>query len=120
MAAVRQASCAKNIVKLLQDRPTVPADFKDMGLLAAFGHGDAVAESFGIRVTGWPAWFMWRTIYLMKMPGLGRKIRVALDWTLDLLVRRDFVELAFAAPRPADTAKDEAEVDAPCREAVAA
>ncbi len=120
-AAVRQAKyCAKNIVKLLQDRPTVPADFKDMGQLAAFGHGDAVAESFGIRVTGWPAWFMWRTVYLMKMPGLGRKIRVAIDWTLDLLVRRDFVELGVAKPRPEETAEDEGKVDEATSQAVAA
>ncbi len=96
-AAVRQAKfCAQNIIRLLEGDETKPADFKDLGQLAAFGHGDAVAETFGMRITGWPAWFMWRGIYLMKMPGLGRKIRVGVDWALDLITKRDFVELGLS------------------------
>jgi NADH dehydrogenase len=93
-AAVQQAKiCAANIVRLLEGNPTEPADFSDKGQLAAFGYGDAVAQTFGMKITGWPAWFMWRGVYLMKMPGLGRKFRVALDWTLDVFTRRDFIEM---------------------------
>ncbi|MEM1012597.1 MAG: NAD(P)/FAD-dependent oxidoreductase [Planctomycetota bacterium] len=106
-AAVRQAKfCARNIVHVLEGEPTKPADFKDLGQLAAFGHGDAVAETFGMRFTGWFAWFLWRGVYLMKMPGLGRKIRVAVDWTLDLVTRRDFVELGVTPDKPSTEVQD--------------
>ena len=95
-AAVQQAKiCAKNLIRVLEGEPTKTADFTDKGQLAAFGRGDAVAQTFGMKITGWPAWWMWRTVYLMKMPGLGRKLRVAADWTLDLFTRRDFVELGL-------------------------
>lgn len=95
-AAVQQAKiCARNIVRVLEEKPTEPADFTNRGMLAAFGKGDAVAEAFGRTITGWPAWWMWRTVYLMKMPGFGRKLRVAADWTLDLFSGREFVELGL-------------------------
>ena len=83
----------KNLDAVLRGRPTRPIDLTDKGSLAAFGRFDAIAETFGFRFTGFVAWFLWRTVYLMKMPGLGRKLRVAADWTMDLLSRRDYVEL---------------------------
>ena len=46
-----------------------------------------------MKFSGFFAWWLWRTIYLMKLPGLERKIRVALDWTLDLVFPRDIVYL---------------------------
>ena len=47
----------------------------------------------GLRFSGLLAWFMWRTIYLMKLPGLDRKVRVMIDWTLDLFFPRDITLL---------------------------
>ncbi|MEM8873244.1 MAG: NAD(P)/FAD-dependent oxidoreductase [Planctomycetota bacterium] len=87
--------CAKNIARSLSGEPTQPCDLTDKGTLAAFGHGDAVAQAMGLRLTGWTAWFMWRTVYLMKMPGFSRKLRIAADWTLALFTRRDYVEMGF-------------------------
>ena len=81
------------------------------GMIAAFGKGDAVAEVFGVRLTGWLAWWMFRGVYLMKMPGLGRKLRVAADWTLSLLSGREYV--AFGLHRLDKT-------DAPAHDAVSA
>ncbi|MEL7239006.1 MAG: FAD-dependent oxidoreductase, partial [Planctomycetota bacterium] len=93
-AAVGQAKVgAQNIIRTLRGEATKPCDLQNKGTLAAFGHGDAVAETFGIKLTGWIAWFMWRGVYLAKMPGFGRKVRIAADWTLSLFTRRDFVEL---------------------------
>ena len=46
-----------------------------------------------MRFSGLIAWFMWRTIYLMKLPGLDRKVRVMIDWTLDLFFPRDITLL---------------------------
>jgi NADH dehydrogenase len=57
-----------------------------------------VAEVFGIKLSGWVAWFMWRTIYLGKFPGLDRRIRIAVDWTLDLFLPRDITEVRIFRP----------------------
>ena len=95
-AALRQGViCAKNILRELKDEETESADFMNEGMIAAFGSGDAVAEVMGVRLTGWIAWWMFRGVYLMKMPGLGRKLRVAADWTLDLFSGREFVQLGL-------------------------
>jgi NADH:ubiquinone reductase (H+-translocating) len=59
--------------------------FEGLGTLGSLGHGAAVAQIFGVKVTGLLAWFLWRWIYLMKMPGLNRKVRIATDWLLHLL-----------------------------------
>ena len=92
--AIQQGrGCAENIAAVLSDRKTAPFAFRSKGMLAAFGRFDAVAKVMGFRLTGFAAWFVWRTAYLLKMPGLGRKIRVALDWTLDLVFGTDYVEL---------------------------
>src|SRR5207253_1571074 len=53
----------------------------------------AVANIMGFPVSGFLAWWAWRTVYLMKLPGLSRKARVAIDWTLDLLFGRDIVDM---------------------------
>ena len=60
-----------------------------LGELAAIGHHAAVADIMGMKFSGFFAWWLWRTIYLMKLPGIDRKVRVALDWTLDLFFPRD-------------------------------
>lgn len=84
---------AANIARALAGRPTRPCDLVDQGSLAAIGCRTAVAKVFGVRLAGFFAWWLWRTVYLLKMPGLGRKVRVAADWTLDLLFPRDDVQL---------------------------
>lgn len=63
--------------------------FKGLGELAAIGHHKAVANVFGFNFSGFIAWFMWRTIYLSKLPGLDRKLRVMVEWTLDIFFPRD-------------------------------
>jgi NADH dehydrogenase len=52
-----------------------------------------VAEIRGLKFSGFFAWWLWRTVYLLKLPGMERKVRVALDWTLDLFFPRDIVYL---------------------------
>jgi hypothetical protein len=48
-----------------------------------------VARVLGFNFSGFFAWWMWRTVYLSKLPGLDKKVRVAFDWTLDLLFPKD-------------------------------
>jgi len=92
--ALRQGKrLAQNIAAVLQGQETEPFRFKSLGLMAGLGHRSAVAEILGFRFSGFVAWWLWRTIYLMKLPGLERKLRVAIDWTLDLFFPRDTVYL---------------------------
>jgi NADH dehydrogenase len=92
--ATRQARClAENIVATLRGQPKRVFAFKALGKLGSLGHHSAVAEIVGMKVSGFLAWWLWRTIYLMKLPGLDRKIRVATDWTLDLILPPDIVQL---------------------------
>jgi NADH dehydrogenase len=84
---------ADNIAASLRGDAPQPFRFKALGLLAGLGRHSAVAEIFGLRFSGFIAWWLWRTIYLMKLPGFERKLRVAIDWTLDLFFPRDIVYL---------------------------
>lgn len=92
--AVRQGRhVARNIAAVIEGGEATPCDIVNQGALAALGCRTGVARLFGIRLSGFAAWWMWRTVYLLKMPRLSRKLRVALDWSLDLLFSRDIVQL---------------------------
>ena len=59
-------------------------------------------------ITGFPAWVLWRTYYLLRLPGLDRRFRVALDWTLGLLFPRDIAELRVYSHSAYESAQREA------------
>jgi NADH dehydrogenase len=82
---------AENIVGHLRGRAPKPFRFKTIGLLGALGHRTGVAEFGGRQFSGLLAWLMWRAVYLSKLPGLEKKVRVMLDWTIDLFFPRDIV-----------------------------
>jgi NADH dehydrogenase len=91
--ALRQAkTAAQNIVASMRQQPLVPFDFQTVGQLAAIGRRTGVARLFGVNFSGFVAWWLWRTIYLSKLPRLEKKIRVAIDWTLDLVFAKDLVQ----------------------------
>jgi NADH dehydrogenase len=83
----RQA--ALNLIRILRGQPTQPFRFKALGQLCSIGGYEAVAEMLGMRISGFPAWVMWRGVYLFKLPTWSRRIKVALDWAWDLLFPRD-------------------------------
>jgi NADH:quinone reductase (non-electrogenic) len=98
--ATRQAPVvAHNIVATMRGQPLKPFKFKTLGLLATIGRRTGVAEIMGFHFSGIIAWAMWRAIYLSKLPGLQKKVRVLLDWTLDLFFSKDIVQLR-ALPSP--------------------
>jgi NADH:ubiquinone reductase (H+-translocating) len=99
--AVRQAAvAAHNIVATLNGRPLRTFDFKGLGKMGSLGHRSAVAElPGGIKVSGFVAWWIWRSIYLAKLPGWGRRLRVASAWTLDLLLPAELVQLKLGGSR---------------------
>ncbi|HEY6273522.1 MAG TPA: hypothetical protein VIX19_16200, partial [Terriglobales bacterium] len=92
--AIRQAAVlARNIAGGMQGQALQPFRFKMLGMLAAIGRRAGVAEILGVRFSGIIAWWLWRAIYLSKLPGLQNKVRVSLDWALDLVFSKDIVEL---------------------------
>jgi NADH dehydrogenase len=95
--AIREAAAAAhNIVAAMRGGEPRAFDFRGLGKMGALGNRSAVAEIFGLNVSGFLAWWLWRTIYLMKLPGWGRRLKVATSWTLDLLLPPDLVELKLA------------------------
>lgn len=92
--AIREANVAgDNILAALQGKPMRDFDFTGLGSMASLGHRKGIAQVMGFRLSGLLAWFMWRTIYLMKLPGLDRKIRVGAAWFFDLFLQPDLVQL---------------------------
>jgi NADH:ubiquinone reductase (H+-translocating) len=92
--AIREAKvAAANVAASLGVGEKKPFEFDAIGALAVLGHRTAVAEIKGKRFSGFPAWWMWRTVYWAKLPSMERRIRVGVDWTLDLLFPPDTVQL---------------------------
>src|SRR5260221_5603180 len=75
----------KHIIALQSKRPLQPFGFKALGEMASLGHLNAVGKVFGFKVSGLLGWLMWRAVYLSKLPGLERKLKVLIDGTRDLL-----------------------------------
>jgi NADH dehydrogenase len=96
--AIREAAVvAANVRAEMKGGPRAIFAFEGLGKLGALGHNSAVAEIFGVKISGYPAFLMWRAIYLMKMPGLNRKVRVLMDWCISMIFPPDLVE--FETPR---------------------
>jgi NADH dehydrogenase len=92
--ALRQGKVlAHNVCAEIRGGKKKPFVFSTLGQLAAIGKRTGVAQMFGFNFSGFVAWWLWRTIYLSKLPRFEKKCRVALDWTLDLLFSKDLVQL---------------------------
>ena len=98
--AIREAATvARNIAAQLGGWPLKNFHFDSLGALCVVGHQTACAElrvpfarSKSVRFSGLLAWLMWRGIYLSKLPGMERKIRVLMDWMIELFFPRDIVQ----------------------------
>ncbi len=99
--AVRQAKqLGDNILASLRGRAVEPYIHEYAGSVASLGLYKGVAQIYGVKLRGFPAWFMHRTYHLSRMPTFNRKTRVVADWTLALFFRREIVSLgSFANPR---------------------
>jgi NADH:ubiquinone reductase (H+-translocating) len=97
---LRQAkTLARNIHASLFGKTLAPFHFDSLGALCVVGHQTACAELTvpfarhkSVRFSGLLAWLMWRAIYLAKLPGLERKVRVLIDWVIELFFPRDIVQ----------------------------
>ncbi len=107
--AVRQAKVlADNLVRSFHGEPVRDYEHKHAGSVASLGLYKGVAQVYGVKLRGYPAWFMHRTYHMSRMPTLNKKVRVVLDWTLALFFRRDVVSLG-SLQRPRDDFRRAAE-----------
>jgi NADH:quinone reductase (non-electrogenic) len=115
--ALRQGrTVAGNVAAALGAGKPKPFTYKTLGVFVDMGHQKAVAETIGIKWRGFPAWFIARTYHLAMMPGTKRKLRLMIDWTVDLVFGRDTSELGQLGHPPVlemTTAGGERADDAP-------
>jgi NADH dehydrogenase len=88
---------AQNICARLQGARATPFVYKLPGQLAAIGRRTGVARIFGLQLSGVMGWVLWRTVYLLKLPRLEKKLRVGLQWALDVVFERDLAQ--YITPR---------------------
>ncbi|SEJ37848.1 NAD(P)/FAD-dependent oxidoreductase [Paraburkholderia diazotrophica] len=101
--AVAQAhQLADNLMRRLTGRDTHAFSFVAKGMMATIGHMKGVASIYGVRVTGLPAWLLWRAFYLSRIPTLGRKLRVFVEWSWSMFFPTDITHLRFTRSNEAE------------------
>lgn len=90
---------ARNIAATIGVGKRLPFSYRTIGQMAIVGERTGVADVMGFQFSGFVAWFLWRTYYLMRIPLLEKRVRVMLDWTLDLFFSRDLVQLPVSRER---------------------
>ena len=102
--AVRQGrAVADNVIAAMTGAAPEPFRSRGLGFLVPLGRQSAAAELRGLRFSGLPAWLLWRGVYLWKLPGPQKRLRVLLDWTVELLFPRD-IALTTSERHPASQA----------------
>jgi NADH dehydrogenase len=111
-AEAQAKQLAVNIVARLNGQATHAFRYRSKGQLSSVGHNKAVAEVFGLKLSGFIAWLLWRGLYLMRMPTLARKTRLFLEWNWAMFFPPDIAHLGFrrtpgrsAGPLPAASAR---------------
>jgi NADH dehydrogenase len=99
--ALRQGHyLGKHLPEMIAGRSAPGFRYETLGELVSLGHRNAVGRVFGVTVTGFIGWFLWRGYYLLRLPGILRKLRVAFDWTLDLVFPPDIADPPTAGRGP--------------------
>ncbi len=97
---IREAKqLARNIQAVTEGHAPKPFIFRALGTMASLGHTRAVARVFGVRLTGFPAWWIRRTYYLFQMPRWDRRLRIVLDWTVAVFFRPDITKVELRVER---------------------
>jgi NADH dehydrogenase len=98
--AVREGPhAARNILAVLSGGSPTPFDYDEQGMLVSLGRFRGVGEILGIKISGFVAWFLWRGYYLLRLPSLERRVRVAIDWTLELFLGHDVIGINMRRTR---------------------
>jgi NADH dehydrogenase len=111
--AMQQArQLAENLKCASRDAATKPFSFRSQGMLASIGHRNAVAVIYGVKLSGFFAWFLWRGIYLAKLPTLSLKLEVAINWVCSIPFPPNIVQLGLSKQQTAKAESDRAEAQA--------
>ena len=95
--AMRQAKhVARNILASINGEALRTFSYRNLGVFVPLGRFSAAANIMGLKISGFIAWWLYRTYYLYQLPRLERKVRVVTDWTLELFFRRDIVQIDIA------------------------
>jgi len=94
-ADAQASQLAANILARIAGEPTKPFSFRPKGQLSSVGHNKAVAELFGLKLSGFVAWLLWRGLYLLRIPTLARKTRLFLEWNWAMFFPPDIAHLGF-------------------------
>jgi NADH dehydrogenase len=81
-----------NIKRLFSNKKLLPFSFKSQGSLVSLGQWNAIANIEGIKFSGPFAWFLWRTIYLFKFLSNSKRIKIVVDWTVNIFYPRDITK----------------------------
>jgi NADH dehydrogenase len=102
--AVQEAKhLARNIVARIENRNTSDFRYRSRGMMASVGHLKGVAEVLGVPLSGLAAWLVWRAYYLSRMPTLGRKLRIFVEWTWGMFFPTDITHLRFTRSSEQDS-----------------
>jgi len=105
--AVAQAQAlARNLLRHIEGRETTRFGHVSRGMMATTGHLKGVAQVAGLRLSGLPAWLLWRGYYLLRMPTLGRKLRIWVEWTWGMCFAADITHLRFTRTAEIDAVPD--------------
>ena len=94
---------ADHLARLLSGKTAKPFKYFNFGALVSVGEHYAAVDLLGVKLTGFIGWFVWRTLYLAKMIGLSTKVRIIVDWTLDLFIERSIAVIDDAPHSASDT-----------------
>src|SRR5262249_19456517 len=86
---------AKNLIARCLGKSTTAFNYKAKGMMATVGHLKGVATIFRVRLSGLPAWLLWRAYYLSQMPTLGRKLRIFVEWSWGMFFPPDITHFRF-------------------------
>ena len=101
-AIAEARTLAQNIAAKVAGKPTQAFAHRSRGMMATTGHLKGVAQVFGLRLTGLPAWLLWRAYYLTRMPTLGRKVRIWVEWTWSMFFAADITHLRYTRTAEVD------------------
>jgi|AmaraimetFIIA100_FD_contig_121_74842_length_2528_multi_6_in_0_out_0_2 NADH dehydrogenase len=109
-AEAQAKQLAANFLAKLNGAPTRAFRYRPKGQLSSIGHNKAVAEVYGLKLSGFIAWLMWRGLYLLRMPSFARKTRLFLQWTWAMFFPPDIAHLGFRRTRSPSAASPPASV----------
>ncbi len=111
LAEAQAKSAAHNLHSLIRNKDMKKFEYKSRGQMAIIGKRNGVASFFGMNISGIWAWALWRNVYISKIPKWDKRLRVLLDWTIDMFFDRDISRLKFADREPSKEYKVLDEVD---------